>query len=113
MKPSPPARSPLPVSALLAANDAPAVQPRSAPPASRVVVIGGGYAGVLSANRIAGKLGARGHVTLVEAREDLVHRVRLHEVVARGPGKTHPLDDLLRRSVARVLWPSRVDSRAA
>lgn len=68
----------------------------------RVVVLGGGYAGALAANRLVGKLGKSAHVTLVEQRDDLVHRVRLHEVIARGPGKAYPLDDVLHRSVHRI-----------
>lgn len=44
-----------------------------------VMVVGGGYAGVMAANRAA----ARGHgVTLVSDRDVLVDRIRLHQVVA-------------------------------
>ncbi|AZM53631.1 FAD-dependent oxidoreductase [Streptomyces sp. WAC 01529] len=44
-----------------------------------VVVIGGGYAGVMAANRLT----LRGDVTvtLVNPRPDFVHRIRLHQVV--------------------------------
>src|SRR5688572_28245207 len=70
--------------------------------AIRIVVLGGGYAGALAANRLAGRLGRRARITVIEEREDLVHRVRLHEVVAGGPGKTHPLAGLLHRDVSRV-----------
>lgn len=46
---------------------------------STVIVVGGGYAGLLAANRAL----ARGHaVTLVTDRPELVDRIRLHEVIA-------------------------------
>lgn len=58
---------------------------------STVIVIGGGYAGLMAANRAL----ARGHaVTLVTDREHFVDRIRLHEVVAgtRTPSSaTRPL----------------------
>ena len=44
-----------------------------------VLVVGAGYAGLLAANRLAGR-GA--HVTLVNERDTFVDRIRLHEVIA-------------------------------
>ncbi|MCZ9339909.1 NAD-binding protein, partial [Streptomyces sp. TRM76130] len=46
---------------------------------THVIVIGGGYAGVMAANRLT----LRGDVTvtLINPRPDLVHRVRLHQLV--------------------------------
>ncbi|ROS71927.1 NADH dehydrogenase FAD-containing subunit [Curtobacterium sp. PhB130] len=48
-----------------------------------VVVIGGGYAGVMAANRVAGSGGSGAVVTtLVTAEEAFVERIRLHEFAA-------------------------------
>lgn len=48
-----------------------------------VVVVGGGYAGVLAANRLAGSSAAPGvSVTLVDPGEQFTERIRLHEVAA-------------------------------
>jgi NADH dehydrogenase len=103
----------------LAANDAlarRALPTREGTP-PRVVVLGGGYAGVLAANRLVGRLGRlgmrRAEVTLIEERDELVHRVRLHEVVARGPGKLYPLDEMLHRRVRRIEGrAARIDADA-
>jgi NADH dehydrogenase FAD-containing subunit len=81
--------------------------------AQRIVVLGGGYAGALAANRIAGRVGRAVRVTLVSDRDDLVHRVRLHEVIAGRPWRRYPLRSIVRRRVelarARVV---RVDAAA-
>lgn len=45
-----------------------------------VLILGGGYAGMLAAARIA--RGGRAHVTLVDQREAFVQRIRLHEALA-------------------------------
>jgi NADH:ubiquinone reductase (H+-translocating) len=44
---------------------------------THVVVIGGGYAGVMAANRLA----QRASVTMVNPREEFVERIRLHQLV--------------------------------
>ncbi|PWI05651.1 oxidoreductase [Streptomyces sp. NWU339] len=46
---------------------------------THVVVIGGGYAGVMAANRLT--LRDDVTVTLINPRADFVHRVRLHQLV--------------------------------
>lgn len=49
----------------------------------RVVVIGGGYAGVMAANRLQGAADAPGTaVTLINARAAFVERIRLHQLAA-------------------------------
>ncbi|MEV7545805.1 FAD-dependent oxidoreductase [Streptomyces sp. NPDC089915] len=45
---------------------------------TEVLVIGGGYAGVMAANRLTLRAGVA--VTLVNPRPDFVHRVRLHQL---------------------------------
>lgn len=56
-----------------------------------ILVLGGGYAGVLAALRIAGKLRREARVTLVNDREHFVERIRLHQVAA---GQSLPTKDL-------------------
>ena len=80
---------------------------------ARIVVVGGGYAGVIAAQRLArggGGVGAR--VTLVSAGDELVNRIRLHEVAAGSEPRRRPLARLLRRTGAevRVARVARVDA---
>ncbi|MGN7782301.1 NAD(P)/FAD-dependent oxidoreductase [Mycolicibacterium sp. 22603] len=49
-------------------------------PTTRIVVIGGGYAGVLAANRVLQR--ADVDVALVNPRPEFVERIRLHQLVA-------------------------------
>ena len=78
-----------------------------------IVILGGGYAGVIAANRIAGNAGRRARVILISDRDDLVHRVRLHEAVARGAYQRYPLAAMLRRPVERVRGrATRIDAAA-
>jgi NADH:ubiquinone reductase (H+-translocating) len=51
---------------------------------TEVVVIGGGYAGVMAANRLTRRDDVT--VTLVNPRPDFVHRVRLHQLVSGADG---------------------------
>jgi len=64
------------------------------------VVIGAGYGGILTANRLV----ARGHyVTLVSERAEFVDRIRLHEYVAgTREHVTGPLASMLRSSIRFV-----------
>jgi len=50
----------------------------------KVLILGGGYAGMIAAARI----GARADVTLIDARPEFVQRIRLHEMLAGGAPKT-------------------------
>lgn len=50
---------------------------------SHIVVIGGGYSGVMAAGRLALKLrGKRTEITLVSAAADFVQRIRFHQLAA-------------------------------
>jgi NADH dehydrogenase FAD-containing subunit len=63
----------------------------------RILVLGGGYAGILAALRLANRgLGAQ--VTLVNASAEMVERVRLHELAAASPPQRRPIAELLRGS---------------
>lgn len=67
-----------------------------------VIVAGGGYAGVLAANRLAGKLAPELRLVLVTPGDTLVDRIRLHEAAANGRNVRHPLATLLHPRVERL-----------
>ncbi len=64
---------------------------------TRVVVVGGGYAGVVSALRLAKRGGGRLSITLVNASDRLIQRIRLHEELAGRSPRSVALEPLLRR----------------
>ena len=72
----------------------------------RAVILGGGYAGVMCANRLAGTLRDEVEVTLVNPIDDFVERLLLHEVAARANSDSatrHSLTELLNPSVRLVI----------
>ncbi|MER5635614.1 FAD-dependent oxidoreductase [Kitasatospora sp. NPDC002227] len=74
-----------------------------------VVVVGGGYAGVMAANRLTQREGLR--VTLVNPRAGFVERIRLHQLA----GGTHPAvaayEEVLAAGVRLVVdSASRIDA---
>ena len=69
----------------------------------RVIVIGGGYAGVLAALRAAARLGSGADVLLVSDSDALVERIRLHESAASGRGVRRPLAELVRGTGVRLV----------
>ncbi|OBC05405.1 pyridine nucleotide-disulfide oxidoreductase [Mycobacterium sp. 852013-50091_SCH5140682] len=77
----------------------------------RVAVIGGGYAGVLAANRLQGAAGV--DVTLVNPRPRFVERIRLHQLAVGNDDATEAYDTLLGDRV-RLLVDSaeRIDAAA-
>lgn len=76
---------------------------------SNVLVVGGGYAGVLASLRLARRLGSRARVTLVSEEPSLIERIRLHEHIASGRKVEHPLRELLAGTGVEVIQ-SRVSS---
>src|ERR1700747_3663438 len=64
-----------------------------ATPRTRVVVVGGGYAGTLAANRLRQR--ADVDITLVNPRPVFVERIRLHQLVAETGTATADYDTLL------------------
>lgn len=71
-----------------------------------IAVLGGGYAGVLAARRVAAALGPLGRVTLYADRDHFVERIRLHQVAVGQVVRSTPLPRLLGRAsleVARVV----------
>jgi NADH dehydrogenase FAD-containing subunit len=61
-----------------------------------VVIVGGGYAGLAAAARVA-RARAAAHVTLVDAKPHFVERIRLHEVLAGSHPHTFAYAPLLKQ----------------
>lgn len=62
----------------------------------QIVVIGAGYAGLLAAVRLSGKTRHHGAtVTLINASNTFVERLRLHQLAANQPIKQRPISDYL------------------
>ncbi|GFG55616.1 FAD-dependent oxidoreductase [Mycolicibacterium agri] len=75
----------------------------------RVVVLGGGYAGVMSANR----LNPHADVTLVNSRPQFVERIRLHQLVAGNDDAIADYPSVLGDGVRLVVDnASRIDADA-
>ncbi len=68
----------------------------------RIVIVGGGYAGVLAAQRL-GRSAHRPEVVLVTPRPELVHRVRLHQRLVGERLARYPIAPWLRGSSARLV----------
>lgn len=76
---------------------------------THVVVIGGGYAGVMAANRLT--LRDDVVVTLINPRQDLVHRVRLHQLVGGSDDAVVAYQDVLAERVRLVVdTVNRIDA---
>ncbi|HVG09161.1 MAG TPA: FAD-dependent oxidoreductase [Thermoanaerobaculia bacterium] len=73
----------------------------------KILILGGGYAGVMAASRLVIN-GVRAEITLVDARTELVQRIRLHETLAGSTPKTLPYRLLERKGVRFV--QARVES---
>lgn len=67
-----------------------------------VLIVGGGYAGVLAANRARNRLRPHDRVTLLSDGPALVHRIRLHERLAGRTVPDLPLASLVGPGVAVV-----------
>lgn len=80
-------------------------------PTTRVVVIGGGYAGVIAANRLR----RRGDVeiTMVNPRPEFVERIRLHQLVTGSDDATVAYAEILGQGVRLVVDSAeRIDRTA-
>jgi NADH dehydrogenase len=77
----------------------------------KVVVIGGGYAGTLAANRLRTR--ADVDITLVNPRPEFVERIRLHQFVARTGDATIDYGTLLGEGIRLVVdSATRIDTAA-
>jgi NADH dehydrogenase len=78
---------------------------------NKVVVIGGGYAGTLAANRLRARPDVE--ITLVNPRPEFVERIRLHQFVARTGEATIDYGTLLGEGVELVVdRATRIDTAA-
>lgn len=78
---------------------------------SKVVVIGGGYAGTIAANRLRTRPDV--DVTLVNPRPEFVERIRLHQFVARSGEATIDYGTLLGDGIELVVdSATRIDTAA-
>ncbi|MER8042095.1 FAD-dependent oxidoreductase [Streptomyces sp. NPDC094032] len=76
---------------------------------THVVVIGGGYAGVMAANRLTGRPDVT--VTLVNPRPSFVHRIRLHQLVGGSDSAVVAYEDVLAERVRLVVdTVTRIDA---
>ncbi|UQX05418.1 FAD-dependent oxidoreductase [Streptomyces sp. RerS4] len=74
-----------------------------------VVVIGGGYAGVMAANRLTSRDDVA--VTLINPRPNFVHRIRLHQLVAGTDEAVVEYRDVLAEGVRLVVdTVTRIDA---
>src|SRR3954468_11363636 len=83
---------------------------------TEIVVIGAGYAGILATVRLAGRLHKRRplkpvNITLVNASDVFVQRVRLHEFAANRTLKRSAIVDMLRGTGVSFVhgWVSGLD----
>ncbi|MFT3716368.1 MAG: FAD-dependent oxidoreductase [Gordonia sp. (in: high G+C Gram-positive bacteria)] len=67
--------------------------------APKIVIVGGGYAGCMAANRLRRKVPSS-EITVVNARPDFVERVRLHQQIAGTGDPNTPITDMLADGVA-------------
>lgn len=80
---------------------------------TKVVVIGAGYAGLLATVRLAGKLRRQPvSITLINASDVFVERLRLHEFAANKTVKHSPLTSILRNTGVNFVQGnvSRIDT---
>ncbi|GAA2787450.1 NAD(P)/FAD-dependent oxidoreductase [Streptomyces showdoensis] len=76
---------------------------------AHVVVIGGGYAGVMAANRLTAREDVT--VTLVNPRPSFVHRIRLHQLVGGTDPAVIAYEDVLAERVRLVVdSATRIDA---
>ncbi|MFC0526977.1 NAD(P)/FAD-dependent oxidoreductase [Phytohabitans kaempferiae] len=76
---------------------------------NRVVVVGGGYAGVMAANRLTQRDDVS--VTLINPRPNFVHRIRLHQLVGATGDAVVRYHDILADRVRLVVdTASRIDA---
>ncbi|WP_224365231.1 NAD(P)/FAD-dependent oxidoreductase [Hyalangium versicolor] len=81
----------------------------------RIVILGGGYAGVICALRLARRTRGQDSITLVSASPSLVDRIRLHQQAAGQDLGKHGLAELLAGSgvTLKIGRVTRIDPRGS
>ncbi|MCB0087023.1 MAG: FAD-dependent oxidoreductase, partial [Caldilineaceae bacterium] len=82
---------------------------------TNVVILGGGYAGILAAIRLAGKVRKTNtQITLVNGSANFAERIRMHQLAVNQTLKDRPIARLLPEQNARFCqgWVSHVDAKA-
>lgn len=82
---------------------------------TKILVLGGGYAGVMAALRLSGKTRRLGtEITLVNGLEHFVERLRLHEAATGTKTRQPLLQDLLRGTAVEFQrgWATTIDPEA-
>lgn len=81
----------------------------------QIVVLGGGYAGMMMALRLAGKLRRAGkshtaQITLISATDHFVERIRLHQLAAGQSLKTYPYTKFFNNTDIRFVqgWVEKI-----
>lgn len=69
----------------------------------KITIIGGGYAGLVAALRLAGKAARHADITLINAREDFVQRIRNHQLAAQQDIPHYSIPELLGRRPVRFV----------
>jgi NADH dehydrogenase len=62
----------------------------------KIIILGGGYAGVLMAFRVAGKVGKHADITLIDAKPHFVERIRLHQFATQQEVPQRAYTDLFK-----------------
>jgi len=81
----------------------------------QIVILGGGYGGLMSALRLAGKMRReRPEITLVNGSATFVERIRLHQVAAEQQGRERSISGLLKGTGVGFVqgWVRRLDAAA-
>lgn len=78
----------------------------------KVVVLGGGYAGLTAAARV-GESQPDALVTLIDAKPQFVERIRLHEVASGSPARHLPYDEFMAARNGRFVqaWVREIDPK--
>lgn len=79
--------------------------------AENVLVLGGGYAGLMAALRLSRRAGSRARVTVVNGSDVLVERIRLHQLATGQALPVRSISKLLARRGATLRrgWVKGID----
>jgi NADH dehydrogenase len=69
----------------------------------KIMILGGGYAGLLMAFRVAGKIGKQAEITLIDAKPYFVERIRLHQLATQQSVPQRAYSDWLKGKAIRFV----------